>query len=268
MMHRIAVTFQPTGANRTLTSAFVTGTGLQGLLFEVLKASDPDSATWLHDYAGQFDPTTGRTRPSLYTIVPVFNRNKLQGITINLFTTQARDAVLTAWEQCHNDRRPLHIGKQPLLVDSVSYVSRLDIMALDEIQPLHEMTFQFCRPTAFKSYNNHCVFPLPDKLFSSGSGPVRAWDHFAPAPLRTSQGWLDWCLQDVYVSRHDIRTAVARLNVQAPFIGFIGKVTLRATKNSPETFLRRWHALALVAEYSGFGRKTTMGMGVTQLIND
>lgn len=147
----------------------------------------------------------------------------------------------------------------------VYYRTAPGFVALGGLPPACELYFRFLTPVAFSRGTHPFLFPLPENLFTIASGPVRAWNHFAPAEVRVSGEWLRWLAEDVHVIEHDLCTEQYALDHQRQLVGFVGKAALRASKGSPEAHLRCWHALARVAEFSGFGRKTTMGMGAVHL---
>ncbi len=266
-MYRITASLAPTGDTNALPVGTITGMGLQGLLFTLLRDSNPDEATRLHDYNSVRDPETGKPVPAPYTILPLVERGMLIGIETRVFTSDASRAVLTAWETAHNRRTALKLGKLSVAVAGVYYRTAPGFIPLGGLPPASELRFRFLTPVTFSRGAHPFLFPLPESLFTIDSGPVRAWNHFAPVEVRVSEEWLRWLAEDVHVIEYNLCTEQYALDHRRRLVGFVGQATLRASAGSPEEHLRCWHALARVAEFSGFGRKTAIGMGAVQLLS-
>ena len=77
--------------------------------------------------------------------------------------------------------------------------------------------------------------------------------------------WLDWCRQEVFITRHHIETVTVDISKRESFTGFVGEVWLDAYRGD-EADLCAWQALADLAAFCGVGHKTTMGMGAVELM--
>lgn len=257
--HTLTLTFLPLLPDQPLHTHGIAANGLQGFFFELLAKYDTAFATNLHD------------TPAAYTLTPMVQNRLLVGMRVHLFARQSAETLQAICERCHNERTTLSIGKLYLLLSSVMLLPGSSLTDLLSLPPCQQVSLDFQTPTAFGQRNNpaNMLFPMPEKIYSPSSGPLRVWNSALPPALHVGRDWLMWVHGQLFVSRHQIRTVSRRHTVQLPFIGFMGSVTLRAAKGSDTRALAIWHALTHLAPYSGIGRKTTYGMGavaVTEII--
>ncbi len=251
----------------------VTGSGLRGVFFDVLGRYDAERTTELHDMGGKQDPETGLPIPAPYVISPIVEDRKLTALRICLFDRAFRDLVLPAWEEVYEREDCLTIGKLSLIVSTITCKMAETYPRLAMLPPCYEAVVSFVTPTAFRfrpvkgSDVQNLLFPMTDRLFSRQSGPLRVWDFYAPHEMRTPNEWLTWATSNISIKSHELRTTSRRLRVQDSFVGFVGRVKFVANRHAPEIYLRRWHSLLHLGTYSGYGYKTTVGMGATRLLS-
>ncbi len=126
-------------------------------------------------------------------------------------------------------------------------------MLLNSPQVLTNMELNFLSPTSFKQNQGIQTFPLPELVFNSLH---RRWNAFAPEAYQLpSREW------NALVTAYDLKTYALKMEGGAE-IGAQGWVCYRF--NEPET-AKIATILANFAFFSGVGRKTSMGMGQTQL---
>ncbi|MBF2066223.1 MAG: CRISPR-associated endoribonuclease Cas6 [Calothrix sp. C42_A2020_038] len=121
------------------------------------------------------------------------------------------------------------------------------------LQVLTDIELQFLSPTSFKQHKNVQTFPLPELVFNSLH---RRWNTFAP-----EQYQLPDCEWNAYVSAYELKTYALKMEAGAE-IGAQGWARYRF--QDIET-ARIATILANFAFFAGVGRKTSMGMGQTQL---
>lgn len=142
---------------------------------------------------------------------------------------------------------PCRLGNQVKVVATERFEQLFQLPALETIE------LQFCSPTSFKQGDTVLLFPLPELVFAS---LLKRWNAFAPDPYQLSPvEWQGW------VSAYQLETAVLHLRGGIE-IGFQGWTKYRFP--NPEQ-ARLATLLAQFAEFSGIGRKTTMGMGQAYL---
>lgn len=252
-MHQIGIGFQPTDS--PLVGDHITARGLHGVLYHVLKQTDPQTATWLHKH----------TAPKPYTMVPYYDtdRSVLAGIRLTSITDRAAGVLIHAWRRAYHEQWPLQLGRIPFIVRDLEAIPG-DSFTRHISAPAEPVVgLRFLAPTAFKQGPGHLPLPLPRNVFS---WPWRVWHAFASSTLRLPPDWLDWCDANVFVIQHTIRTATVTIShTQPPFVGFVGEVWFEA-KADELLYLSTLQALARVTPYSGVGHKTTMGMGAVELL--
>lgn len=132
----------------------------------------------------------------------------------------------------------------------------------------HTLTFTFASPTSFRQGDHNLPLPVPHLVFGS---LAEVWSTCAPEPIRTladaltPQG-LDWAERTRALDRH-IRLAGHQIKTRMlefpefKRVGFIGEVTFDLAHELDPTAVATAHTLAHLAQFSGVGDKTPMGMG-------
>lgn len=180
-------------------------------------------------------------------------------LRIGVLDTNLIQPLLKGIEQKETEQ--INLGTFPFVIRQVYIVpeshklSRLtDYYSLAVYSPtMNDLQLRFLSPTSFKQRKGIQTFPLPELVFNS---LLRKWNHFAPKKLHFPE--IEWA---GLVSAYDLKTHALRLEGGSE-IGCQGWIKYRFLQ--PEQ-ARVASILANFAFYAGVGRKTTMGMGQTQL---
>ena len=249
-MQHIVVSFH--SPDRPIDGRQVTARGLHGLLFHVLQQFDREAANELHTHPA----------PKPFSMVPYYTENgHLAGLRYAAVTEAAAALLAESWLNIYHKQQLLKLGRyQTFYVRHVECLPGYDFISLANLEPISEMLLNFLSPTAFKQGKGSLPLPLPGNVFR---GPWYVWNTFAQDILSIPESWLQWCEQDVFITEHQIETAVIALNRDNQFTGFVGRVKYEAYRGSEEQ-LRIWQALGTLAAFCGVGHKTTMGMGAVE----
>ena len=116
-----------------------------------------------------------------------------------------------------------------------------------------DIELNFLSPTSFKQRQNVQTFPLPELVFGS---LLRRWNAFAPDEFKFDV--VEW---EGLVSAYELKTYALKMEGGSE-IGAQGWVRYRFPSSEQAKMAT---VLAHFAFFSGVGRKTSMGMGQTQL---
>jgi CRISPR-associated endoribonuclease Cas6 len=166
-----------------------------------------------------------------------------------------------------NPNHPWHLGSADLLITSIlgtpqstqpwanacSY-SQLYEQASDCDR---NFTFIFATPTAFRQGKYDTAFPTPECVFHSLLG---RWHKYSGIDLVSPS------LESIFPAFFDIHTEIVT-DSRSKFIGCLGKVTYKLLGELEPLQIKQLNALADFALFSGVGRKTTMGLGMTRKVN-
>ena len=181
----------------------------------------------------------------------------------------------------HLDGTPvLRLGRTPLVISTVSVTPAsgepwAGCAGFDELlsrasPEQNAWSLRFATPTAFKAGEAELPLPIPRLCFQSW---LNSWDEHSPQPFFTERSQRKAFLEGVVEG--NVSVTYERLQLATQDLYFDGKrvrdqgfvaicrFSVKSTRVAPE--LR--HLLATLVAYSyfsGTGRKTTMGMGVTQ----
>ena len=129
-----------------------------------------------------------------------------------------------------------------------------------EAEPLRELVFDFITPTTFKKGRYDYVLPEPYLVFKS---LLNRWNAFSPVKI-FAKDLLAFVRENLLISGCWIKTKKVEFMNGAKITGFCGRVFFYASKFD-ESKLKLLNALSAFAEFSGVGRKTTMGFGKVRL---
>jgi len=127
-------------------------------------------------------------------------------------------------------------------------------------KPLKELIFDFVTPTTFKKGRYDYVLPEPYLVFKS---LLNRWNAFSPIKI-SGRELFSFVKESILISGCWIKTKKTELMNGAKITGFSGRVFFYAA-NFDEEKLKILNALSRFAEFSGVGRKTTMGFGKVKL---
>lgn len=151
---------------------------------------------------------------------------------------------------------PFAIRRLYALPDSHSLVRKTDFSSLAQLPARSDIKLRFSSPTSFKQGQNIQTFPLPELVFGS---LLRRWNAFAPEELKFPR--VEW---QGLVSAYELKTHALRLEAGAE-IGAQGWARYRFADAEQAKIAT---AIAALAFFAGVGRKTTMGMGQTEVMPD
>jgi CRISPR-associated endoribonuclease Cas6 len=149
---------------------------------------------------------------------------------------------------CFRAPQHLHATRTHRLAGSADYR-----LLASTPQTTTDIELNFLSPTSFKQSRGIQPFPLPELVFGSLH---RRWNAFAPEEL--SFPAVEW---EGLVSAYELKTHALKMEGGSE-IGAQGWVRYRFS--NPEQ-AKLATVLAHFAFFSGVGRKTSMGMGQTQL---
>lgn len=178
-----------------------------------------------------------------------------------------------------NGAAPLRLGQTLLLVSKVTvtresgepwsnYASFDDLLATAD-PAAQAWAVRFCTPTAFRSGDADCPLPVPRLVFQSW---LESWDQHAPLAFFPNRESRRTFLEDTVAQQVSVtyeRLSMARRELffdgrRTAEEGFVGICRFQASRRLGPSHRRILSALAAYAFYCGTGRKTTMGLGVTQ----
>ena len=274
-----------------IPSQFLTGRHLHALFLNLVSAVDSDLSAYLHDQSNEkaftlslFQlsrkevdksgipqtqkrvlPPAGRTisqavqwehKQAIRENTPIWWR-------ISLLDDGLFDRLTQLWQQL-NFESPWHLGPTDLYVTSIvsqpqshqpwvnccSYVELFDRASDTE----RHIAFTFCTPTNFRQGVYDSAMPSRESVFGSLANRWNKYSKIAIEPTFT---------EAIFPSFFNIRTEVCT-DSRSKFIGCVGEVSYRIMGDIDPATIKQINALADFALYSGVGRKTPMGMGMTR----
>lgn len=239
-----------------------------GAFLDIVRAVDPELSQHLHDL--------NRRKP--FTLSPLMGLPRTRGIDRSLpagwdcwlRVTMLDEALFTTFlEYFRGIVRPeIRLGDAHFLVSEIlstpgshpwaGYVSLDDLKKrLQEPAP-HKFVFKLITPTSFKLKDKDVVvMPTPRLVFGNlasawreltGEDKVRAIEKYAEDELRLG----NFNLQRKSVLLHNVHE-----------LGSVGRVEFTRKNLDDHPTARMMSLLADLAFYSGLGRKTAQGMGMT-----
>ncbi len=145
----------------------------------------------------------------------------------------------------------------PLVPGGIKEEESMSYEELLALEPLPAYSVDFLKPTVFRRGRWDYPLPDPEVLFRS---LYRKWSCFYEFPLKEEE-LLHGVYAEVYILGHKIRVETVELSF-GRLRGFVGNVVFGVKSME---LSRLVHALLKFGEFSGVGRKSTMGMGVMRL---
>ncbi|MBC1222531.1 CRISPR-associated endoribonuclease Cas6 [Nostoc sp. UCD121] len=163
-----------------------------------------------------------------------------------------------------NPNRPWHLGPADLYITSIQGTPQ-------SIQPwanattyaqLYEeasdrnssINLTFSTPTAFRQGQYDTTLPTRESVFNS---LLSRWNKYSGIELSQI------AIESIFPSFVNIHTEILA-DSRSKFIGVLGEVTYKILGAVEPIQIKQINALADFALYTGVGRKTTMGMGMTR----
>ena len=122
-----------------------------------------------------------------------------------------------------------------------------------------DLIIDFLTPTTFKKGKYDFILPEPYLIFKN---LIKRWNAFSPRKI--DYQLLQYVKENIIVAGCWIKSQKTEISPKAKITGFTGRVFLYATKEAEEN--RLLNALLQFAEFSGIGRKTTMGFGKAKFV--
>lgn len=247
-MYHLTLTFEP--RRGPMHGHTVTARGLHGMLFKALHEADPAETDWLHDHPA----------PKPFSLAPLYSPGGLLlGMRLGVVSDRAAELLVRGFEW-HRDQGNHHqLGPNICMVTDVQCDPGPRWIDLAQTPPNAQLGLRFLSPTAFRQGPGHSPLPVPYNVFH---WPWRVWQAYAPA-LGLPDDWLEWCAQEVFVTRVKIETVAVAVSKDEDFTGFVGDVIFQAYRGDVSR-LSVFQALGRLAAYCGIGHKTTMGMGAVE----
>lgn len=250
-MHYITFSFTP--LREPLNGHSVFAKGLHGLLFNITRQADREESDWLHKHSA----------PRPFSLVPLFDEDDcLVGIRFTAITDRVARLFQRTGEWFFKTGRTCHLGGREFIISDCRVVPGPSWQQLALSEPARNIGLRFVSPTSFKQGPGHLPLPLPFNVFGNS---VRVWEAFAPPMMILPVEWLEWCKKDVFINELSIETVQINISLKEQFTGFVGEVWFQAHQGG-DMELRTWNALSILATFCGVGHKTTMGMGVVELM--
>ncbi len=255
-MRVIYMYFSPVGYDR-IDGEMITGRGLHGLLFNILKKSQIPKTNLLHE--------SGYIKP--FSLTPFYSDGgSLVGMRLVGLSNDVADTFTQACNWALESGSIFNIGSQKFLVSKIelsNWIDWVDLLPADVSTNIH-IEMRFSSPTAFKQGKTSLLFPIPYNIYLR---PYKIWQALGPPAYQPPDHWIQWSKRMVYVPKHQIKTIEVKLDHRNNFTGFVGDIRLEIQSDITEKeYIIYWKALSRLSEYCGVGYKTTMGMGMIELI--
>ncbi|MCC5645943.1 CRISPR-associated endoribonuclease Cas6 [Nostoc sp. CHAB 5824] len=163
-----------------------------------------------------------------------------------------------------NPNRPWHLGPADLYITSIqgtpqsiqpwanaSTYAQLYEEASDRNSSIN---LSFSTPTAFRQGQYDTTLPTRESVFNS---LLSRWNKYSGIELSHI------AIESIFPSFVNIHTEILA-DSRSKFIGILGEVTYKILGAVEPIQIKQINALADFALYTGVGRKTTMGMGMTR----
>lgn len=292
MPHSLVLNLLPVAP---IPSQFLTGRHLHALFLNLVSAVDSDLSAYLHDQSQEKaftlspfqvsrkeayrsstpQPQKRVLAPASRTISQAVQWDYKQAIQentpiwwrISLLDDGLFDRLTQLWQQL-NFARPWHLGPTNIYITNIlsepqsnqpwvnfcTYAELFDRASETERQ----IAFTFCTPTNFRQGVYDSAMPTRESIFGSLANRWNKYSNIAIEPTFT---------EAIFPSFFDIRTEVST-DSRSKFIGCVGDISYRIMGDIAPATIKQINTLADFALYSGVGRKTPMGMGMTRRLQD
>lgn len=164
---------------------------------------------------------------------------------------QILDGCLTSLSAMEIDEMKIKAALQK--VKSISELSEL-ADANDSVD-VQRISIDFISPTSFKINGRYAIFPDTDHIVSS---IVQQWEHVFPESTISDKDAIEMLKKSLLIS--DYRLRGSRFYMKNSCIhGFAGKIIVSSHLAGPMQEI--WRMMLSLAEYTGIGIKTALGMG-------
>lgn len=292
MPHSLVLNLRPVAP---IPSQFLTGRHLHALFLNLVSAVDSDLSAYLHDQSNEkaftlsffqvsrkaaYKSSTPQTQkrvwpPASRTISQAIQWEHKQAIhentpiwwRISLLDDSLFDRLTQLWLQL-NFEIPWHLGPTNIYITNIvsepqsnqawvnfcTYAELFDKASETE----RVIAFTFCTPTNFRQGVYDSAMPSRESVFGS---LANRWNKYSSIAIEPT------FIEAIFPSFFDIRTEVST-DSRSKFIGCVGDVSYRIMGDVNPVAIKQINALADFALYSGVGRKTPMGMGMTRRLQN
>lgn len=271
MPHSLILNLVPTSP---IPSGYLTGKHLHALFLTLVSSVDKPLGDRLHeqktDKAFTLSPLqiakqSGRDHSLQWEHTRPIPAGTLCWWRISLLDDSLFGNLTGLWLNL-NPNHPWHLGPADLQITSVlgtpqstqpwanfSTYAQLYEQASDCDR---QIDLTFYTPTAFRQSQFDCALPTREHVFNSLR---RRWNQYSGMEFPES------LLEPIFPSFFDIRTQLVA-DSRSKFIGCVGAINFRILGEVDPLTIKQINTLADFALYSGIGRKTPMGMGMTRRI--
>lgn len=257
---------------------YLSGRHLHALFLNLVSSVDRSLGDHLHDSQADkaFTLSPLQVKPS--AIKGKLVRNQLQWEhtkaiaphtpcwwRISLLDEQLFGQLTQLWLNL-NPEHPWHLGPADLLITSIQGTpqstqpwanacpySQLYEQASESDRLFH---FSLATPTAFRQTNYDTALPTRDLVFQSLKS---RWNKYSGIEFDAIP------VESIFPCFFDINTEVVT-DSRSKFIGCVGEIHYRILGEISPLQIKQINALADFAIYSGIGRKTPMGMGMSRRV--
>jgi CRISPR-associated endoribonuclease Cas6 len=281
-----------------IPSQFLTGRHLHALFLNLVSAVDTDLSAYLHDQTNEkaftlsplqvnrkeiYANSNNSTQSLKKKVLPAATSAISDAIQwehkqpirentpiwwrISLLDDSLFDRLTQLWLQLNFDS-PWHLGPADLYITNIVNIPKstqpwVNFCTYAELfdrasETERQIAFTFCTPTNFRQGLYDTAMPTRESIFSS---LANRWNKYSPIAIEQP------LIESIFPSFFDIRTEVS-VDSRSKFIGCVGEVSYRIMGDVNPVAIKQINALADFALYSGVGRKTPMGMGMTRRLKD
>ena len=299
MPHSLVLNLLPVAP---IPTQFLTGRHLHALFLNLVSAVDSDLSAYLHDQTNEkafsLSPLQVGTKevsaqgklPEKKQVLLAAARANSHALQwehkqpirentplwwrISLLDDSLFDRLTQLWLQLNfvstalEEARPWHLGPADLYITDIvnapqssqPWVNFCTYAQLYEraSETERQIAFTFCTPTNFRQGTYDSAMPTRESIFGSLANRWNKYSKIAIAPT---------FIEAIFPSFFDIKTEIA-VDSRSKFIGCVGEVSYRIMGDVNPVDIKQINALADFALYSGVGRKTPMGMGMTRRLQE
>jgi CRISPR-associated endoribonuclease Cas6 len=209
--------------------------------------------------------------PLPFSLSPIFQDGYFLGFRAAALTSETGQRVREVWEDLAEHQTVIRLGSARMAVSGVERGKPWPATyeKIHETSPVKlGVRLAFETPMRFEPRGRLDLLPKPKMLW--GWYATR-WEAFSGIALPPE--FLRWVEMLVNVIEIDVETVFAYIEKEIEWKGIVGEVAFQAFADSPDVplsrlpdYLRAFQELAMLAEYSGTGEKTGMGMGMTRRV--
>lgn len=231
------------------------GLEIHGWLFNWIKNIDSVLSTKLHNMDEKpfaIGPIYGGKKENGQTIL---EGNKEYSFTLSSLNEEFFNILLIMQSQLIDSE--IKLGKCRLIVkEIVPFLNREGLTYPDilniKVKNSRNITMQFFSPTSFRQQGVQEIFPQSSLVFGS---LLRKWNTFSPVLLPN-----ELANSNLLVKKFNLKTEMVDFG-RYKIIGCIGTCTYEFDRRLTDYQVRMLKCLALFANVSGVGYKTSMGLG-------